>query len=294
VDDLAEVTAVYGSGRLPVTFVTPAGDLLWPSGIVSGGPRTDGLLARVREVRDLEHEVVGLDARVAASEAGNVAAESELARAADLLENLRNRHHTAALAVANHEKDLERAHERVKALGEAQESRAVERSEILSEIESIAEERVRLVERLDGLRRDRGDKQRDLDALGLNIGSSGREVTRLETIATERRVEYAGLQEKCDRLRRSGLDLAATASETREWIVVREGEIASAEQRRRELATTIDECSVALTVSLEREEQARASNDEKREAFERVSGVVGVLEEAARELRTRLAERREG
>ena len=32
------------------------------------------------------------------------------------VDNLRNRHHTAALAVANHEKDLERTNERMKAL----------------------------------------------------------------------------------------------------------------------------------------------------------------------------------
>ncbi|MFQ5417308.1 MAG: chromosome segregation protein SMC, partial [Myxococcota bacterium] len=293
VDDLGEVTAIYESGRFPATFVTPAGDLLRPDGTVSGGPRTDGLLARVREVRDLEQEVGLLDARVAASEAAHTAAEALLSRAADELENLRNRHHTAALAVANHEKDLERTRERVKALGEAQETRAVERSEILGEIESVGQEHLRLVERLDGLRRDRADKQRDLDALGLTIGSMGREVARLETVATELRVERAGRQERCDRLRRSCEDLAAAAHETREWIAVREGEIATAEQRRRELATTIDECSAALGVALEREERARASNDEKREAFERVSGAVAELEEAARELRTRVADRRE-
>jgi len=57
----------------------------------------------------------------------------------------RNRHHTAALAVANHEKDLERTRERVKATLEAQEGRVTERSECLSEVESLVSRTVSAV-----------------------------------------------------------------------------------------------------------------------------------------------------
>ena len=176
--------------------------MLTPDGVVRGGEEaSSGLLARVREVRDLEQEVARLDEGVAEQESRHREAEAALVRAADDLENLRNRHHTAALAVANHEKDLERTRERVKALGEVQEGRVVERSEILAETEALAEERERLELALGVARSERGEKQRALEALVLRIGSAGRELMRLETIATERRVEHAGRAEKRDRLR---------------------------------------------------------------------------------------------
>jgi chromosome segregation protein len=298
VDSLREVIEVYGAGRIPATFVTPAGDLLTPDGVVSGGFRAEGegaggLLARAREVRDLEREVADLDARVAACETAHAGAEDALARAADELENLRNRHHTAALAVANHEKDLERTHERVKALGEAHESRVVERSEILAELEAMAAERERLVALLDASSRERGEKQRALDTLNLHIGSLGRGLGRLETVATERRVEHAGREERCDRLRRTHERVGAAVRETCEWIALREQEIGNAEERREELAKIIDDTGAKLQITLEHEERARASNDEKREAFERVSAAVGEIEEGVRELRGRIAGRRE-
>jgi chromosome segregation protein len=298
VDDLAEVVSVYGEGRIPATFVTPGGDVLTPGGIIAGGVRAEGdvaggLLSRVREVRDLEQEVVELDARVAACEAAQANAEKVLAAAADELDNLRNRHHTAALAVANHEKDLERTRERVKALGEAHETRVTERSEILAEIAALFEERERLGQRLEGARRERSEQQRGLDALSLRIGSAGRELTRLEMIATERRVEHAGREEKCERLRRSSQSLGAAERETREWIALREQEIRNAEERRAELAVTIEASGVKLQRSLEHEERARAGNDEKRDAFERVSAAVSELEEVVREVRGQIGARRE-
>jgi chromosome segregation protein len=244
-------------------------------------------------VRDLEREVVDLDARVVSSERAHAGAEDALARASDELENLRNRHHTAALAVANHEKDLERSRERVKALGEAHESRVVERSEILAELEAMALERERLTALLEASRRERGERQRALDTLNLRIGSLGRELARLETVATERRVEHAGREERCDRLRRTHQQVAAAERETREWIALREQEIRNAEERREELAKIIEDSGAKLQITLEHEERARASNDEKREAFERVSAAVGEIEEGARELRARVALRRE-
>ncbi len=298
VDDLREVVEVYGTGRIPATFVTRAGDVLTPDGVVTGGVRSEGegsggLLARVREVRDLEGEVADFELRVETLEAGHTAAEGTLAAAADELENLRNRHHTAALAVANHEKDLERTRERSKALGEAQETRVVERSEILAGLGSMTEESERLRLALEESRCTRTERQRDLDAFGLKIGSLRREGARLETAATERRVEYAGRAEKCDRLRRACDQLAAAERETREWISIREQEIQTAEARREELATVIEETERKLQIALEHEERARASNDEKRDAFERVSSAVGEAEEGAREVRGRINVSRE-
>jgi chromosome segregation protein len=294
VDDLADVIRLYGAGRIPATFVTQAGDVLTPDGVIRGGAAASGgTIARVREVRDLDQEVAAIEARVRTEQAGHREAEEHLARASDELENLRNRHHTAALAVANHEKDLERTRERVKALGEAHEGRVSERGGILAELESLASERTRLSETLAGARQERVEGQRALDALGLRLGSSSRELQRLETTATELRVEHAGRSERRDRLRTAHQRAGDAVSETTNWIQRRDEEITAAEARREELATRIEQARETLELRLRDEEAARTGHDEKREAFERASVGVTELEDGLRAQRTQAADCRE-
>ncbi len=296
VNDLSEVLAVYRRGRIPATFVTAQGDLLAPDGVVRGGAADDapaGQLARARELRELESEVASLDARVGAQEARLQEAEGALARASDELENLRNRHHTAVLAVANHEKDLERTRERVKAIGQVQEGRAAERSELIGEGQELAREREGLAARLDEDRRARGAQQRELDGLVLRVGSLGRELKRLEAVATELRVQHEGRAERAAGLREARDRARASLEETRAWRARREQEIEAAEQRRQALAADIGEAESELQGALREEEAARASHEEKRDAYERVHAETSDLEEALRGQRGELSDRRE-
>ena len=292
VESLSEVLEVYRGGAIPTTFVTLRGDVLTPDGVISGGTaeraETGGLISRIGEVRELERAVAAFDQKVAGCDATHAGAEASLNLAADQLENLRNRHHTAALAVANHEKDLERTQERVKSLGEAHEGRVAERSEILSEHVALAADALRLAQLLTDGRQERAQKQQHLDALGLRIGSKSRDVARLETVATERRVEQASRSETRDRLRSAHERAELAVRETAEWIERRELEIENADARRDELVVEIDAAQIRLDERLGEEEAARAGTDQKREAFERVAGEVNELDDGSREIRTGL------
>lgn len=295
VGDLDEAIGVYGAGRIPATFVTPRGDLLTPDGAVRGGGAGvgTGLLARVREVRELELEVEALELEAKRASDAYEARESAAHLAADQLENLRNRHHSAALALASHEKDLERARDRVKSLGVSQETRSLERSGLLREGEEVAAELARVEAALVEARTLRGERQGALDALGLRLGATGRELARDQAALSARRVEHAGRVEKRDGLRETLRRAETTARETEAWIARRSAEIAVSEARRDELASGIAEAEVALAARLRDEEAARLSSEAKREAYEREAEAVRDLEGAARALRTTAAARRD-
>ena len=294
VDDLTEVRKVYGGGSLPARFVTPEGDVLGPDGVVSGGGEGgSGVLARVREVRDLEREVGVLEAELATLEAARAAAEAELAQASDELDNLRNRHHTAALAVANHEKDLERSRERLKATLEAADGRTAERSELMAEAEALEVEREALVRRLEALRVERAEAQRALDALSARIGQAARESQRVEAVFTERRVEHAARAEKRDRLVEVRARALEAAREAESWIARREREIEEMEARRAQLAASSEEARARLAEKLREEDAARAAADQARDAFEAAAEAVRTREEEVRQLRAEGFARRE-
>ncbi len=289
VSDLSEALKVYGGGRLPATFVTPLGDVLTPDGVLRGGGSIrPGVLARMREVRELEVEVANLMQGCEALEGKQATHESELARAADELDNLRNRHHTAALAVASHEKDLERTRERVKALGEAQEGRSAERSQLVSEAESLERDARELASRLVAGRANRDRLQRELDALSTKIGEAFREQQRLEARLTERRVTSRGRLERRDQLTQAQSRAAQLLSETETWIEQREREIAESASRSRQLEDALREAERALADMLERETEARERSERARDHYEELAADIRGQEEALRGLRSQL------
>ncbi|HEB90836.1 MAG TPA: chromosome segregation protein SMC [Deltaproteobacteria bacterium] len=290
IDRLETAFKHFGTGRLPATFVTPQGDLATPDGVIQGGgdSSASGVFTRAREVRELEVEVATLDLAAERAQEARARAEAVLARAGEELENLRNRHHTAALAVANHEKDLERSTEKVKRIGEAKESRVAERSELLREQESVAEELVRLQQQLEERRRERETSQRAVDALGLQISSAGRDLSRRESRVAELRVAYRARDEHRQRLRETAARAEQSERETRTWIERRKEEIESARVRREALLGEIENAEAELALRLEAEELARTESEALRERFEANAARVAEVEESARELRVAL------
>jgi chromosome segregation protein len=295
IDRLESAFDHFGTGRLPATFVTPSGDLATPDGVVRGGgdSSASGMLTRVREVRELEVEVARLDEQAERARAQKTAADDALARAGEELENLRNRHHTAALAVANHEKDLERSTEKVKRIGEAQETRAAERSDLLGEQESVVEELTRLGQQIQDRRQEREQSQRVVDALGLQISSAGRDLSRRESRVAELRVAYRARDEHRLRLRETATRAEQSERETRGWIERRKGEIENARVRREELLREIEGAEAELALQLEAEEGTRLESDQLRERFEAMAAKVSEIETDARELRSDLGAARE-
>ena len=295
VASLEEAFRHFGSERLPATFVTVTGDLATPDGVVQGGgeSKASGMLTRAREVRELEVEVGRLDRTAEEARTANRDAEFALARAGEELENLRNRHHTAALAVANHEKDLERSTERVKRIGEVQQSRVAERGDLLSEQENVGEELLRLTQQLSDRRGERDASQRAVDAIGLQISSAGRELSRCESRVAELRVAYRARDDHRLRLRETATRAEQSERETRGWIERRHQEIETARLRREALQVEIEQAERGLANQLEAEETARASSEELRQRFEQTAAEVSRIEDALRALRTALSDTRE-
>ena len=296
VNNLAEALGVYGEGEIPATFVTREGDVLSPDGVIRGGGDSagTGMLSRVREVRELTDEVAGIGTKLATREQAFQAAEAALQRATEELDNFRNRHHTAAIALANHEKDLDRTREMVKFLGEAQEGRVAERSGLLSESESLGGEGQTIATQVETLREDRSTKQRALDALGLQISSATREVSKLDTRVTELRVTHSGRVETRNRLMETVSRANQTVQETGEWIERRQREIATADERKLGLVEQTASSEEGLAAKLLNEEEARVTSESERARYEEQSVQVRAVEDEVREVRRGLEKLREG
>jgi chromosome segregation protein len=216
--------------------------------------------------------------------------EQGLLTAAQELDNLRSRHHTAALAVANHEKDLERAAERLKAIAEAQESRGAERSSWLTEIETISTEQQRLEEEVISFREIRAQRQSQVDAKGLQVSSLGRDSSRLETRLTEIRVVHEARVDNRDRLNETVSRADEATRQKVEWISQREREIESGSSRQGEIENEKQSAEGSLSELLVSEEGARVKSEGLRDTHQAEAEIVRSLDDDLREIRGDLSQ----
>ncbi len=295
VESLSEPLDLYRATSLPATFVTAEGDLVMPNGVVSGGGQggAGGSLGRRAEVLELETEVEVLSREVKDLEVVQGNASVTLDTALQELDNMRSRQHTAALAVATHEKDLERASERLKTQGEARQNRIAERAELLAEVEALTQDQATVKQQLETWREERVQGQTSLDALGLKLGSLGRELGRRQTRLTELRVAHNNRIEVRDRLLEQVSRFDSSTRETAEWIGRRETEIQSGLERIAELEAEGVQSERELEERLLAEEAARVGNDAARDAYESESQTVREFDESLREVRTELVGRQE-
>lgn len=122
VDHFDHAEALWRRNGVVATYVTPAGDVLAPSGRVSGGaaaPASDGghsLLGRKRQLRELEDEVARLDTLVDAEQTTVAQLGAEAATLRARIAGLAQSTQVRQTEKVSSEKDLEQAvreHERV-------------------------------------------------------------------------------------------------------------------------------------------------------------------------------------
>jgi chromosome segregation protein len=178
-------------------------------------------------------------------------------------------------------------------VGEARENRIAERAELLAEAEALAEEQASLQTQLGIWGDERTQGQAALDALGLKVGSLGRELGRRQTRQTELRVAHNSRIESRDRIQETVSRFDSSTRETAEWIGRREEEIRSGVLRTEELEAEHTRCEGELEEHLEAEEAVRLENDATRDAYERESQGVRDFDESLRELRGELSGRQE-
>jgi chromosome segregation protein len=291
VDSLREPIERYGAAELPAAFVTPAGEVLDRSGLLTGGAAAPaGALSRAGEIGRLEE---ACQAAQLEKDELEVRLGAEVARQRELgleLENARNRLHTGELAVVNLERDLERARERGKAAFESSEDLRSGRERLLSEIERLTTQSAEIDRRLAALGEDRAALERDREGLRQEIAEHARELERQERAQVQARVELAGLCSRRDQLGESERRLEQQAGEAQDWVQRRREEVAEARARALELERSAEAAARELRQRLEAEEAERARQEGLRGGFEQARVRVEALEGM---LRTRLRSREE-
>lgn len=199
VPDLREAISIWRSNGVHVTLVTPEGDVVDPTGVVTGGSEVsaaESILARRREIETLRTTVAELQARADRARELVERAEETVREQQRALEAADHDLHQLTLQVVATEKDLERVEQEV--------PRCVSRGQVLRyEVTAIDEERGALEaeakglqERIQELEGREEELRGDLERCEAATRAATEHIEALQAEATARRVALAELRER--------------------------------------------------------------------------------------------------
>jgi chromosome segregation protein len=280
------------------TFVTPEGDIISPSGILTGGSGTGAdrsLLRNRREISELAEEVAKLQAELQDEQDGRKKAASLIAQWDEELLRLRSRLHLTELRINGLKKDVERYEgelhqvgERLKALHFNRETLAAEAADAREKIvRHEAEIKAGEVEEaaLNGAMA--GDRERG-DALRADLEER-------ERALTERKVRLASVEEKWEADLRTLARLEASLGDHAREIAARTADAETCERETQAQAALIAAEEEALKGLYAEYETTEKTLSEKRDAQQRKEALLRAQEAEIREVKKLLdAQLREG
>jgi chromosome segregation protein len=290
VPHLDEAETLWRRNGVVATYVTPAGEVLGPTGRLHGGGEEasgageQSLLARKRRLRELEDEVARLDAAVGAAEATVAELAAEVGTLRARVTGLEGEVQTRQAERVASEKDVEqsvREHERVHRHRETVET---ESRQVTHEAAETAATLERLEQHVVLAQEAEHQQEHAMAALRAAVDEAHARETALGADLTACRVDLAAVTERAEalgrelvRLAEMDADLAARLAQGRE----REGQLAERRAWLAEERERTDAAAREVAVDRDRlEHEARGAG----ESHEALVADLRALESEARAL----------
>jgi chromosome segregation protein len=295
VPDLQSAIGLWRKNGIRVTLVTPDGDVVDPSGVVSGGsdrPIEEEILARRREIERLRAEAERTTAQLTEVRAELDQVTLAIAAADEAVQSLGRNAHALAVQIVAVEKDIERLHiERPQCLSRCDVVR-YEIEGLLGEVRAAADEAEQLRGRLEALDVQRRECEQAVQVRRTALDESGRraeelaaEVTAVKVRVAERRERQQAAAAAIDSLRRQQGELIERLSAI-------DSERAAAAREHEQLERDVAEARGREASQVERravleQQLASAARDAEEQA-----AALRAVEQRGRELQSSLDERR--
>jgi len=314
VSHLDQAESLWRRNGLSATYVTRSGEVLAPTGRLSGGRRDSerqgndqSILGRKRAIRQLEEELGGLRQEVEGAVERLAALEAEIARLGNRRDSLRSSYQVQETARLTGQKDVESVEREEQRVKRHLETLAVESTEVGAE-RAETHQRLEELDRSLGAARETEERlDREMTELGAELAGSREAEATLVGDVTACRVELAGVSERVDALGRDidrlgelGRDFGVQldqAGRRRTEVSERRGELFQERERTdtqaREAGAERDRREAELAVVAEehrdRVSQREAVEGEVRGAQQKLTDLVHELHEL--ELRDRVSQR---
>ncbi len=209
VSHLDQAESLWRRNGVSATYVTRSGEVLGPTGRLSGGRRDSerqgndqSILGRKRAIRQLEEELVGLRQDVEGAVERLAALEAEIARLGDRRDSLRSSYQAQETARLTGQKDVEAVEREEQRVKRHLETLSVESAEVEAERAETHQRLEELEGSLGAARETEERLDREMTELGAELAGSREAEATLVGEVTACRVELAGVSERVDALGR--------------------------------------------------------------------------------------------
>src|SRR5213594_350333 len=209
VSHLDQAESLWRRNGLSATYVTRSGEVLAPTGRLSGGRRDSerqgndqSILGRKRAIRQLEEELGGLRQEVEGAVERLAALEAEIARLGNRQNNLRSSYQVQETARLTGQKDVESVEREEQRVKRHLETLTIESTEVEAERAETHQRLEELEHSLGAARETEERLDREMTELGAELAGSREAEATLVGDVTACRVELAGVSERVDALGR--------------------------------------------------------------------------------------------
>jgi chromosome segregation protein len=288
VDNMDTALYLWQKNGFDKTVVTLSGEIVDPWGAVTGGgidATGTGMLTKRREIKDIEHELTGIRARIAVLESELISVEASIVSDTGMEADLSRQIHRMELELVNGEKDrtsirddIGRSTERTRTLDTDAAGRAAVRQELKTGIEQS-------VEALRNLETGHSNAQSNIDAIQVELAHQKEGLDAARSVITELKMELTALQEKQAGAARTIASLVLTETDMTERLAKRETEITAIAAKLLELESAITSAETEIKGHIGVLEEERRVLVSKQEAHAVKTQALRAAEEQAREVR---------
>jgi chromosome segregation protein len=270
------------------TFVTPEGDIISPSGILTGGSGTGAdrsLLRNRREIAELTEEVAKLQAELQQEQDGRKKAASLIAQWDEELLRIRSQLHLTELRINGLRKDVERYEGELYQVGERLKALNFNRENLAAEAADAREKIVRHEAEMKAIEAQESvlngamaaDRERG-DAIRIDLEER-------ERILTERKVSLASVEEKWEADQRTLARLETSLGDHAREIAARTADAEACEREAQVQAALIAAEEAALSGLYTEYETIEKTLSGRRDAQQEKEAVLRAQEAEIREVK---------
>ena len=293
VSDIKTALRHWESGEISNTFVTLGGEVVDPSGVITGGIGGDAdssLIAQKRRIKELKEEVEARQEKLISAEAEARRLSDEVKRLEEEIEGLDRDAHNLEIEFVGEERDFGGLKDDITRLDKEHDRLVVETAALNEERQEVERERTSTTLRIEQVAFDKQKTEESLGEVMRQICSMNEELSGRDRRLVDLKVSLAQAEERQASVSREIERLVTSKSELLIDIGRREDEISSGGQRVISLNRDTDERKSAVDVAIRSIEKLTLFQQATQERYQNATQDVRTHELKVRESRQKREE----
>ncbi len=289
VRDLKSGLGLWGRNGFVNTLVTPEGEVIDPSGVITGGSPDNlqgNLLTQRRRMKELEVQLSDLESRLREKEKDVQSVKEQMEVAEERKSVLVEESHRLELDRVRFEHEFHQAEQELSRLDEARQKLGQEEKDLSASLQSLAEKILECRMRMETQLLERTDREKRIEEMEEALSRLTEDLKRVESQATESRVRTAALSEKKENAHLNMENRITLREELSQQTLSLEVQMIEMGHKKDRIKEEASQSESSLEAGRRKLEELERRLEGERQAYRDLSRRLVEMEEAIKEVRS--------